>query len=121
MIPRLPVTSIQQCKSNCQEDAYLELFQAIRGVQPIFIDAHHLSNMICKVRSPQSQVKTHSVLEEIITSSNEVYKDFESDMEVGIRKLGSPTRDTVESNLTVQQAAGSSLITLQPQAKKSDL
>jgi len=46
-------------------------------------------------------------LEEIITSSIEVYKDFESDMAVEIRKLCNPTRETAESHIIVQQNAGS--------------
>jgi hypothetical protein len=47
------------------------------------------------------------VLEEILTSSNEVFKDFESDMAVGIRKLGNLTRETAESTDTIQRTAGS--------------
>jgi len=46
-------------------------------------------------------------LEEIITSSNELFKHFESDMEVGIWKLGNPTREMAESNITVKLTAGS--------------
>jgi len=66
-------------------------------------------------------MKTHAFLEEIITSSNEVFKDFESDMAVGIRKLVNLTRETAESNNTVHLLAGSSILTLQLQAKQSDL
>ena len=44
-------------------------------------------------------------------------KDFESDMVVGIRKLGNPTRKPAESNNTAKQTAGSSIVTLQVQAK----
>jgi len=62
---------------------------------------------ICKVRSLKSQMKTSSFLEEIITSSIMVYKDCESDMAVGIRKLGNTTRVTAESKVIVQQIAGS--------------
>ena len=46
-------------------------------------------------------------MEEIITSSNEVYKGCVSDMAVEIRKLGNPTRETAEKNDTAQQIAGS--------------
>jgi hypothetical protein len=41
-------------------------------------------------------------LEEIITSGNEVFKDFESDMAVGIGKIGNPTLETGESNSIVK-------------------
>jgi len=51
-------------------------------------------------------MKTCSFLEEIITASNEVFKDFESDMAVRIRKLGNLTQKAVESNDTAKQAAG---------------
>jgi len=46
-------------------------------------------------------------LEEIITSSNEVFKDCVSDMVVEIRKLGDPTWKTAENNDTGKQIAGS--------------
>jgi len=46
------------------------------------------------------------LLEEIITSSNEVFKGFESDMAVGIRKLGNLTPKTAKSNDKVKQSAG---------------
>ena len=52
-------------------------------------------------------MKTHSCVEEIITSSNEVLKDFQCDMGVGKRKLGTPTRMSDESNDTVKMTAGS--------------
>jgi len=56
--------------------------------------------------------KTPSFLEETITSNNEVFKDSELDMPVRIRKLGNPTCKTTESNVTVLQTAGSSILTL---------
>ena len=46
-------------------------------------------------------------MEEIKTSSNEVFKDFESDMVVAISKLGNPTWETAKSNVIVQQNTGS--------------
>jgi len=63
--------------------------------------ANHASKMICKVRSLKSRIKTHSFLEEIITSSKEVFKDCESDKVVQIRMLGNLTRKTAESNVKV--------------------
>ena len=71
------------------------------------MEAHQASKMICKVRSLKSRIKTGSFLEEIITSSNEVFKDCVSDMGVEIEKLGNPTRETAENNDTVKQIAGS--------------
>jgi len=43
---------------------------------------------------------------EIITSRKEVCKDFESDMAVGIRKLGNSTWETAEINVIVKQNPG---------------
>jgi len=63
--------------------------------------------MISKVWSLKLQMKTPSFLEEIITSSNVVFIDFESDMVVGRRRLGNPTCETAESNIIVKQNAGS--------------
>jgi len=63
--------------------------------------------MICNIRSLKSRIKTRSFLKVIITSSNEVFKDFVSDMVVEIRMLGIPTRETAENNDTVKPTAGS--------------
>jgi len=52
-------------------------------------------------------MKTLSLLEDIITLSNEVFQDFETVMAVGNRKLGNPTRKTAQSNDTAKQTAGS--------------
>jgi hypothetical protein len=41
-----------------------------------------------------------------MTSSKEVFKDFESDMAVGIGQLGNPTQETAEYNDTVKQTSG---------------
>jgi len=57
--------------------------------------------MICKVRSLKSRMNTHPSLEETINLSNVVFKEFESDMAVGIRKLCNLTRKTAE--LMIQQ------------------
>jgi len=46
-------------------------------------------------------------MEGIITASKEVFKNFESDMVVGIRNLGNSTRKTAQSNVAVLQIAGS--------------
>jgi len=56
--------------------------------------------MLLKLR-----IKSHSFLEEIITSISEVFKDFESDIVVGIRMLGNSTRATAKSIVTAQRIA----------------
>jgi len=71
------------------------------------MEAHQTSNLICKVRSLKSRIKTGSILEEIITLSKEAFKDLESDMAVRIRQLGNSCRKTAKSNITVEQTAGS--------------
>jgi hypothetical protein len=76
--------------------------------------------IIYNVTSLTSRIETSSFLEELITSSQEVFKDFESDMAVRIRMLGDPTRETAESNDTVKRTAGSSILTLQLHPKISD-
>jgi len=73
----------------------------------IFIEAHQASKMIYNVRSLKSQIKATSFLEEIITLSNEVFKDCLSNMVVEIGKLGISTRETAENNDTVTQNVGS--------------
>jgi hypothetical protein len=72
-----------------------------------FIEAHQASKMICNVRFLKSRIKTCSFLEEIITSSNEVFEDCVSDMEVEIKKLGIPARETAKNKDTVMQNPGS--------------
>jgi hypothetical protein len=59
--------------------------------EPRFIEAHQVSKMGCKVSSLTSRIMTGFFLEEIITWSKEVYKDFESVMAGEIRMLGNPT------------------------------
>jgi len=82
MMPRLAVSSIQQCEDNRHEGACWALFQALGRFESTYIQAHQASNMICKVRSLKSRIKKGLFLKEIITSSNEVFKDVESDMVV---------------------------------------
>jgi len=100
-MPGLPFSAIPQCKWNRHEGACLELFQPIGRFKPIWIEAHHASKMSCKVRLLKSRIKTRSFLEEIITSSKEVFEDCESDMVVKNRMLGNPTRKTPESKVIV--------------------
>jgi hypothetical protein len=63
--------------------------------------------MICNVWLPKSRKKTGAILEEIITSRNEVFKDCESDMAVGIRKQGNRTGKPMKCTVIVQPNAGS--------------
>jgi hypothetical protein len=53
--------------------------------------------MIWKVKSLKSRIKTRSFLEEIITSSKEVFKDCASEMMVKFRMLCNPTWKSAES------------------------
>jgi hypothetical protein len=106
MMPWLPVSSNPQWRWNHQEGKCLDLFQAIGRFEPTFIEAYQASKMICKVRSLKSQVQTTSFLEEIITSSNEVFQDFESDMAIEFSTLGNLTPGTAESNDIVMQTPG---------------
>jgi len=107
MMSGLPVSSILQCKQNRHDGTCLELFQAIGRFHPSFIEAHQASKMICNVSSLKSRIKTRSFLEEIITLSNVVFKDFVSDMAVEIRMLGIPTRETAGNTDTVKPTPGS--------------
>ena len=107
MMPGLPVSSIPQCKLNCHEGTCRELFQAIGRFESTSIEARQASKMVCKVRSLNSRMKTRSFLEEIITSSNEVFKAYVSGMAVKIRMLGIPTHETAENHDTVKQTLGS--------------
>jgi hypothetical protein len=60
------------------------------------------------------------LLEVIITSSNALLKDFESNMTEGIGNLGILTRETAETKLIVKQTAGFEIFTPELLAKKSD-
>ena len=83
MMPRLLVSSIPQWKYNHHKGLCLESFQATGRLQPVSIEAHQASSMIGKVRSYQSWIKTHSVLEDILTCSRNVFDEFESDITGG--------------------------------------
>ena len=107
MMPVLPVSSIPQWKWNHCEAACLELFEAIGCFKLTFIEAHEASKMICNVRSLTSRIKKRSHLEEIITSTDEVFNDFPSDMAVEIKKRIIPTRESAENNSSVTQNGGS--------------
>ena len=90
-IPGLPVSSIPMWRQSRHDDACLELFETIIWFEGTFIEAQKPSKKSCKIRSLKSRIMIHSFLEVIITSSNEVCKDFESEMAVGIRTLGNTT------------------------------
>ena len=92
-----------------------------RTFEVALIESHKALKMIRDVRSLKSRLKTRSFLVESKTSSNEVYNDFESDMAVVINKKGNLTRETAKSNIIVMQNAGSQILTLEVQAKNSDL
>ena len=103
MMSGLPVSSIPQCHENRHDGAWLEVLQVTGRLEPSSIEAHQAVKMICNVRSLKLRIKSRSFLEEILTSSNEVFKDFESDMAVGIRQLGNPIRKIAKSNHTANR------------------
>jgi len=107
MMPELPVASIPQCKYNRHDGVCLESFHAVGHFEPSSIESHHASIMICNVRSLKSRRKTCSFWEEIITSSEEVLKDFESEMAVRISTLVDPTPKTGITDVTVKQTVTS--------------
>jgi len=76
------------------------------------MEAHQQLNIICKVRSLKSRIKTPSLLEDIIPSHNEVFKDIESDMVLGIRKLSNSTGEAVKRYIIGQYHAASTILTL---------
>jgi len=102
MMPGLRSSSILQGKQNPHDGTCLESFQAIGGVGTACVEAHQASNMICKVWSLISEIKTYSALEDINTSNNKVLKDFESIIVVGSWKLGNLTCETVKSSVMVK-------------------
>jgi len=102
IIPGLPVSSILQCKLKRHKGACPGLLPATGRFEPTFIDTHQASNMIVKVRSLKSRIMTGSFSEYIITSSNEIFIDWESNMVVGIWKLCNSSWETVKSNIIVE-------------------
>jgi len=80
MITGLPVSSILQCNYTHHGDACRELFKAIERLEATTIDAHQASKMACKVMSFKSRIKPSTFLDENISCSHEVFKDFGTDM-----------------------------------------
>ena len=60
------------------------MIQVLGRFEPTLIETHQALNTMCKVKSLKSCLKKSSFLEDIITSSNVVCIDWESDMVVGI-------------------------------------
>jgi hypothetical protein len=121
VMPGVLVASMPLCQSHRHDSACLELFQPTGRVKPSFIEAHQESNIFCNIRWLKSQLKTWSFVPEIITLSKGMIKDYKSDIAVTIRTLCEATQETAKSNDTVKQTARSSILKLQPQAKKSGL
>jgi hypothetical protein len=76
MIPGLPVASIPPGELIRHNGACLDCFQRIGRFKPSLIEVHQAWKMICNVKSLKSRIKTQSLLEEIITSSKEVFKGW---------------------------------------------
>jgi hypothetical protein len=84
LLPVLPVYSIAQCKQNPHDGACLESLQSIGYFELTLIAAYKASNMIWKVKSLNSRIKTHSFFDDTLTSIQEGLKHLQSDMAVGI-------------------------------------
>jgi hypothetical protein len=96
IMPGLLVSSILQCKMKCHGGACLELFRAIGRIEPRLIEAHPAWNIVYKVQLLKFQFKTHLFLYDIITSTNKVFRDWESDMVVRSWKLCNSSWETVK-------------------------
>ena len=102
MTPGLQVSSIPQWKLNCHNVACHDLFQAMEQFEPPFIEDHKSQNIIWNVRSLKSRISTHSILEEIKISWNEVFEDVKSDISTGVYMLGKCNRESVKGYNIVQ-------------------
>jgi len=87
MMSVLPVTSFQQFIEKLHEGAWLKLFQPVRCLEPTFTEVHQVSKIGYQVRLLKSRIKTCECLEDIMTSSHKVFKDLESNIVTGDRKL----------------------------------
>jgi len=102
ILPVLRVSSIWKCTPNHHDGTCLESFQAVDWFEPTLIEANQVSNMICNNRFLKSQIKTSSFLDNIITSSNQESKDFETDMMIEIWKLRNSSSEIVKSYVIVE-------------------
>jgi len=66
------------------------------------MEAHQASNKICKVRLHILRINTSWFLEDIIHSGNEVFREFESDTQVGPQMLHTWTWETVKKYVIVK-------------------
>lgn len=107
MTQRLLFSSILLCNYTCHEDAYLEFFHVIELLEPAVFKAHNVSNLICKLRSMKSWIHTCLFFKAIITSANEVFRDQESDIAVGISQDWTSSWDIVKWDVIFKQNASS--------------
>jgi len=77
------------------------------GPKCFLLIARQASKIIWNIRLRKSRTKTRSFVEVIITSNNEVFKEFVSDKGVEIGTLGIPTRETAKYDNTATQNPGS--------------
>jgi len=98
----LAVSSFLQSKLKRYEGPCLELLHAVGRFELTFIAAHQASKMLCDVGLLKSRIKTPSFLDDIITSSNEVFIDWESDMVEGIWMLREFSWQTDEGYIIVE-------------------
>jgi len=102
VMPWQLVFSILQCTFYRHDGECLHLFQTMGPCKPMKIEANWASNIICKVRLLKSQIMTPSSVQDILTSSNEVYIDTESEIMEGIWWLHNPTCEPAISYIMVK-------------------
>jgi len=102
MITGLAVSSIPHCKYNRHEGACPDLFQAIESFEHTFIKAHQTAKMICTVWLLKSPIKTCSFLQEIITSHNQIFNNFKSNIPIESTNLGTLPWEITENYVIVK-------------------
>jgi hypothetical protein len=74
--------------------------------EPPFREDHKSHNIIRNVRLLKSQIRTHLVLEEMETTSNEVFDDIEFRIPAGVSILGMSTRETFKGSKSCNVDSG---------------
>jgi hypothetical protein len=97
MIPKMPVVSLPQRQLERQARAGMELHHPMDNCEPTIVNTHQTSKVIGTVREYKSWYETPSLFDDIITSSNEIFKHFESNIILAIGIPGNLTEETVRS------------------------
>lgn len=112
------MSSIPQCKQKRHECASQELFHPNGRVKSSFIDTHQALNMICTGRWVKLQIKTHLCFHDIITSSNQMFIDWESDMAVECQRVCHSAQETIEGDIIIEYNAGAEELTIELLARQ---